>query len=247
MRYAKSMRVFHNKIKNRIIQRAVCGKNGRSLLDIGVGRGGDMFKWDANGVQHVYGYDPNPAYIQEAKCRYNNSDLSSGRDYVFSTKPCDTNDRFDIVSCQFAIHYMFESDRALTEHLRYVADKLKPNGYYVGTFMNGDLVRRLVGRTGHFVNQAIRLSVGDNPGFATPLDVHLAGTLYFGERSVSSEYLVLPALLEQKCGEQGLILVEYKPFEEYNDELRFKLGPDFSVCSYLYSSFVFQLKDNRRV
>lgn len=241
MKYAKNMRVFHNKIKNRLIERAVrAGTKNPSLLDIGVGRGGDMFKWNLNGVQDVYGYDPNPAYVQEANNRYNDSHLLN-RNYVFSTKLCDSGP-FDIVSCQFAVHYMFESERALTEHLRYVNGMLKPNGYYVGTFMNGDLVRRLVNDNGHFTNQAIRLRLSEPGGtvnFAAPLDVHLAGTLYFGEKSVSSEYLVLPDVLEQKCKEQGLILVEYRPFEKYNDEFRFNLGSDFSACSYLYCSFVF--------
>lgn len=208
-----------------------------------------MFKWDVNDVQNVYGYDPNPAYIQEANSRYNNSNLSN-RNYVFSTRLCrDDRRRFDVVSCQFAVHYMFASERALTEHLRYVADKLKPNGYYIGTFMNGEHVRQLVGDSGHFMNQAIQLRLPAGAAaesFAAPLDVHLVGTLYFGEKSVSSEYLVLPEVLKEKCGEQGLTLVEFKPFEKYNDELRFNLGSECSVCSYLYSSFVFQLKDNLR-
>lgn len=237
IKYAKNMRVFHNKIKTQLIGKAIRGPD-TSLLDIGVGRGGDMFKWSMNNIQYVYGYDPNPAYIREAQHRYNENNMK--HNYVFSTELCD-NGQFDVVSCQFAVHYMFASENALNKHLRYVSERLKPNGYYIGTFMNGDNVYKLVGDTNTYMNSAIQLSLQDNEDrFATSMNVHLSGTLYFGEKSISSEYVVLPNVLEQKCKEHGLILVEYKSFESYNKELHFNLGKDFSVCSYLYSSFVFQ-------
>ena len=75
---------------------------------------------------------------------------------------------------------------------------------------------------------------------AVPVHVHLAGTLYFGETSVSHEFLVKKDVLTRRCKEAGLRLVSYTPFEVYNSQMNYKMGSDFSECSYMYTSFMFQ-------
>ena len=50
---------------------------------------------------------------------------------------------FDIVACQFAIHYFCTSDEQITAFLANVASYLKPGGYFVGTCMDGAAVRAL--------------------------------------------------------------------------------------------------------
>jgi len=52
----------------------------------------------------------------------------------FATQP------FDIVSCQFAIHYFFSSGEVLRTFARNVADSLRPGGYFLGTCMDGTAV-----------------------------------------------------------------------------------------------------------
>jgi len=52
----------------------------------------------------------------------------------FATHP------FDLVSCQFAVHYFFSSVSVLRVFARNVADSLRPGGYFLGTCMDGTAV-----------------------------------------------------------------------------------------------------------
>lgn len=245
--FAKNMRCFHNKVKSRLISKGVDMTDGKTLLDIGCGRGGDLYKWEKCALEYVYAYDPNPAYIEEATRRLNSSNLNCN--YEFSTKMFKGGENcFDIVSCQFAVHYLFESDDTLNEHLKYVACMLKPGGVYIGTCVDGDSVIERVSplHYNYFSNKAvcIRVPYMDKIRQETgvPLNVHLAGTLYFGEKSISHEFVVKKDVLTRRCEAVGLRLVSYTPFKEYNAEMNFKMGSDFSDCSYMYTSFMFEKK-----
>lgn len=50
---------------------------------------------------------------------------------------------FDIVSCQFAIHYFFESEGSLHGFLRNVSENLKRGGLFITTFMDGQKVHQM--------------------------------------------------------------------------------------------------------
>lgn len=50
------------------------------------------------------------------------------------------NDGFDVVSCQFAIHYFFESTDKLNAFCYNVDKMLLPNGYFIGTALDGNIV-----------------------------------------------------------------------------------------------------------
>lgn len=242
--YAKNMRSFHNKVKQQLIESASTITNCTRLLDIGCGRGGDLFKWENANIDFVYGYDPNASYIEEANRRFHSSSVR--RNYVFSTKMFDSFENyFDVVSCQFAIHYMFENEQTLTDHLKYVRRMLRPGGIYIGTFMDGDRVVERLASSNCYTNQAMcirtpRVSDVVGKDIGIPLSVHLSGTLYFGEQSVSHEYLVRKDTLTRKCADHGLRLMQFKPFREFNQKMNFRMGPDFSECSYLYTSFMFE-------
>ena len=47
---------------------------------------------------------------------------------------------FDLVSTQFAIHYMFESSTKLRAFLRNVTDRLEENGTFIGTTVDSERV-----------------------------------------------------------------------------------------------------------
>lgn len=245
--FSKNMRSFHNKVKSLLISHSAQITDGKTLLDIGCGRGGDLFKWHNSGLEYVYAYDPNDSYIEEAKKRMRESGLR--RNYVFSTdlfRPTKYSHQFDVVSCQFAIHYLFASDEVLNEHLDFVQKMLKPGGVYVGTFMDGDSVIQRVAplQDNYFENQAVRVQIPymDNihQDTGVPINVHLSSTLYFGEKSVSHEFVVKKEVLTRRCKEVGLRLVSYTPFQMYNSNMKYKMGDDFSECSYMYTSFAFQ-------
>lgn len=253
--FSKVMRSFHNNVKGSLIQRALSLidtstiQSERRLLDVGVGRGGDMFKWDRYDLQHVLGYDPSDAYIEEANRRFSQSNLSH-RDYKYVC--CEhindlqqSSHSFDVVSCQFVIHYFFTSEDVVRDFLTQVHRVLKPGGAFVGTFMDGDQVLKHTNDgTIEFLNDALLMYIPESSpslDVGRPLHVHLTGTLYFGENSVSHEFIVKKEVLTRLCQSVGLVLHAYAPFQWHHAQCQghFKLSDDYKACSYMYTSFVF--------
>jgi mRNA (guanine-N7-)-methyltransferase len=221
-----------------------------------VGRGGDIFKWHKCDIPNVIGVDIDTEYINEANRRYKSSEIFSNEyKYSFHVVKHDDilhelyeHDKFNVVSCQFAIHYFFKSKERLHQMLHDVTLLLKPDGYFIGTFMNGTKVLQLIQNgTCDFMNKAMLIhsdQIIKEPSFGNEIKVHLIDTLYFGDDSVSTEYLVIPEILKQECEHFGFELIEIKSFEQYYHTMHktFKLDRDHQTCSYLYSTFVFKLK-----
>jgi len=252
---AKVMRTFHNRVKGALLRQSTHLCSGKSsvlhLLDVGVGRGGDMFKWDKCQISNVVGYDPEESSIEEANKRYIQSCLRDNRDYKFVCCPLisdlhQPSNSMDIVSCQFTIHYFFTSEKVLMEFLTNVHDLLKPGGIFVGTFMDGDTVMKYTrDGTEDFSNSAMLIYFPipfAKDDFSIPIKVHLTGTLYFGENTVSNEYVVQQSTLKRACELIGLDLVEFKTFEQHHNEYNndFKMNVDCTQCSFTYSSFIFK-------
>jgi hypothetical protein len=49
---------------------------------------------------------------------------------------------FDVVSCQFATHYFFETETTLDNFVYNVANNLKQGGYFIGTCLDGQLIKQ---------------------------------------------------------------------------------------------------------
>lgn len=254
--YAKVMRLFHNRIKCDLIRKATSRLDYVKLLDVGVGRGGDMFKWDQCGVDHAIGYDPEPCYVEEANRRFSHSNLVGKREYTFVC--CDaienlglSDESVNVVSCQFAIHYFFVSEDILENYLHHVSRVLCDDGLFIGTFMDGDVIMDHTNNgTTPYTNGAMMMYVptevdsAREDSFAKPLKVHLIGTLYFGDNAVSNEFVVFKDTLREYCEKVGLELLEYKLFQAYHQEYRndFNMNTDYTKCSYMYSTFMFKKK-----
>lgn len=52
------------------------------------------------------------------------------------------NQKFDVVSCQFAIHYFFESETKLDNFVENVDMFIKENGYFIGTCLDGSSIKQ---------------------------------------------------------------------------------------------------------
>jgi mRNA (guanine-N7-)-methyltransferase len=47
---------------------------------------------------------------------------------------------FDLVSCQFALHYSFETEEKARGLMHNISSRLKPGGIFVGTIPNANLL-----------------------------------------------------------------------------------------------------------
>ena len=139
-----NLRKFHNWIKLQIITDAKLKTQGKTLLDVAVGRGGDIFKWVKNNFTYVTGIDNDAKSIHEknqfdgAIQRFNlmKTQMKVPRCYfwvISATDPDvlnklnvkDRNCVYDVVSCQFSFHY-FVKDIDIT--LNMISKKLKNGG-----------------------------------------------------------------------------------------------------------------------
>jgi len=126
------------------------------------------------------------------------------------------NRAFDVVSCQFALHYFFESSEILDTFLRNVSDYLRDGGYFITSCMDGDTVHNLfrtnkssvvTGKVNGNTVWAIQKGYDTyNPetddAYAKEIQVYLETT-----RKSIKEYLVPFNVLEKRAAEVGLILV----------------------------------------
>jgi len=56
------------------------------------------------------------------------------------------SDGFNVSSCQFAIHYMFENNKTFYNFLRNIAECTKLNGYFIGTSYDGKTIFNMLRR-----------------------------------------------------------------------------------------------------
>jgi hypothetical protein len=125
---------------------------------------------------------------------------------------------FDVVSCMFALHYMFRDTNTLAGFLQNLAETIKVGGYFIGCGFDGDAVARLmskentvVGRDSHtdvwVLNKRYGAGIGSSvppsdAGLGLAVDVDF---ISIGE--THTEYLVSWPYLQARLAEAGLELL----------------------------------------
>lgn len=56
---------------------------------------------------------------------------------------------FDIISCQFAMHYMFEEESWIRTFLKNISDFLMPGGHFIATLCDGNAIVRTLRNRGY--------------------------------------------------------------------------------------------------
>ena len=122
---------------------------------------------------------------------------------------------FDVVSCMFALHYMFRDEATLHGFLTNLADTVKVGGYFVGCGFDGDAVAAMLagqdsvsGRDGDTdiwtvtkrYGSATLAANSSGLGLAVDVDFISIGETY-------TEYLVSWEYLKQRAAEIGLELL----------------------------------------
>lgn len=227
----KKIRKCHNTIKRDLINRY--GYNKDSLLDIAVGKGGDLDKWNRANIKNVVGIDINDTSINGlhgAKDRYNKGKYKTKAEFhvldvgMNSIKDIVKERQFDIVSCQFAMHFFFENEKKNKMFFENVVGNLKENGYFVGTLFDGDSIFNLLkDKETYEVKDLYKISkkyktenIENLNRYGEKIGIYLEGTNYFDtvlQEKENIEYLVLMKHLKEEALKYGLYLVETKKFE----------------------------------
>lgn len=238
------MRNFNNWIKSMLINEYIGSvknalKHGEALrvLDMCCGKGGDLLKWEKAGITHLICTDIAEVSIQQCEDRYKTMADRFGRNHknnrfnsnLFTAEffACDStlqrlrekykdpSIELNLVSCQFAFHYCFESFKQAECMIRNAAECLKENGYFIGTMPNAnEIIKRQRGADStEFGNDIYRISFlcdsNEPPLFGAKYNFELDGVVN------CPEFLVHFPLLEKLAKKYGLKLVMKQPFEDY--------------------------------
>ena len=72
---------------------------------------------------------------------------------------------FDLATCMFVVHYVFESRESLATFARNVASVLRPGGHFVGCCLDGRLVHEMLEREAPSPGDAVRAGPADAPSW----------------------------------------------------------------------------------
>jgi SAM-dependent methyltransferase len=227
-------RNFHNLIKRKlIVGLSDFLRNSKInkifLLDISVGKGGDIDKWSEAKITGVFGFDNNEESIVEANKRYSSYKNKCTHMEFHEGDATNISDEltinikkfldwykiktFNLVSCQFAIHYYFKDNTILEKLLQFVGESLTKGGYFFCTTMNGDYLQRL-GKLGHVVidNDLFTINLSNVKGGSYTIKTKDNPGNYLNEGS--TEYLVTRDRFTGIASNHKLNLISTNPFEK---------------------------------
>ena len=267
-------KLFANFVKRYIIDRGLSGYVKPKVLDLAVGKLGDLDKYTRSGVHTLIGIDINEDNINNQKdgasTRIINmsktpaiaklaektmlivgtgiKNISNGEcvrdninkyyiDVLYGRAKGNTPklrkmegvgiDRFDMISCMYAIHYMMNNEEDLDNFLINVSENLLDQGYFIGTCLNGDAVLSEMGNKDElkgiiddktvFLIKKVYESKEDNhkKDYYKNISVGNKINVFFETFGGSfNENLVSIQYLKEKAKKHNLKLVDYKSYLE---------------------------------
>lgn len=144
------LRHANNWIKACLIQEYTFPSHGAIVLDLCGGKGGDLYKWNMVHAKEVTLVDPSRDSLSEAWKRYTEGKFAYK--FIFIEDDASTltylqhlqHARFDVISCQFALHYLFTTPEQAIQTFSNVAKFLRPGGYFIGTILSASRVLQLL-------------------------------------------------------------------------------------------------------
>lgn len=234
------MRNFHNWIKSMLINEYLTKiKNGKKynepirVHDMCCGKGGDLLKWRKGNITHLICSDIASVSLDQCKTRYHDMKHRSYRErhsgniyaieYIHADcskvrlreKYLDPSIQLDIVSCQFAFHYSFESLPQAECMMKNAAECLRPGGFFIGTIPDANELMTRVHKsdTNGFGNSVLDVTFDCNtdstPLFGAKYNFSLDGVVD------CPEFLVHFPLLEKLAKKFGLKLVKKEKFYDF--------------------------------
>ncbi|XP_008555901.1 mRNA cap guanine-N7 methyltransferase [Microplitis demolitor] len=234
------MRNFNNWMKSMLINEylvkikdALPHGTPVKVLDMCCGKGGDLYKWKQGVISHLICTDIADMSVQQCESRYkdvaNQANNNRGYAKIFSAefiaadctkvrlreKYKDASIQLDLVSCQFALHYSFESLPQAECMIRNASESLKPGGYFIATIPNAnDLVyqwRQADGnKFGNSVYSVEFLCDKENiPLFGAKYNFHLEGVVD------CPEFLINITVLKKLAAKFGLEFLSFERFNEF--------------------------------
>nr|XP_036217977.1 mRNA cap guanine-N7 methyltransferase [Bactrocera oleae] len=237
------MRNFNNWLKSQLIAEYLARIKEQQrigdpmrVLDLCCGKGGDLLKWEKANITHLICTDIAEVSVDQCKKRY--EEMQSRADKSkFASKfsaeffACDATlvrlrERYkdkslklNLVSCQFAFHYSFESLTQAECMVRNAAECLQPGGYFIATIPDANEIMRRLRQSPNprsIGNEIYKIDficdTDPPPLFGAKYQFHLEGVVD------CPEFLVHFPTLVKLCLKHGLKLERKAPFADYYKE-----------------------------
>lgn len=234
------MRNFNNWIKSTLINEYLGKVKGTlklgeplRVLDMCCGKGGDLLKWEKGNITHLICTDIAENSVADCEQRYKSMlDRNHHYNKPFTAEffPCDStmhrlrekykdpSIELNLVSCQFAFHYCFESLKQAECMIRNAAECLRTGGYFIGSMpdANDIMKRQRAAEANFFGNDLYRITflcdTETPPLFGAKYNFELDGVVD------CPEFLVHFPMLVKLARKFGLELVMKERFEDYFDQ-----------------------------
>lgn len=148
-----SYRAYHNSIKRDLIHTYFYDpKRRKTVLDLGAGKGGDLSKYAAANVGHLFAIEPNTENVTEFKRRvdmFNKNmrvtlEVAKAQD-TEKIKTLIRGSKLDGCAMFFSLSFFFENVNTLRELLITIDQTIDIGGHFIGTTIDGEATRALLG------------------------------------------------------------------------------------------------------
>ena len=227
-----NLRCLNNFVKSTLIQ-TVTKKKDR-VMDLACGKGGDLGKFKKAEIGYYCGIDIALESVRrDAIQRYNKGDYTfpatfiAGDAFVHDLEDVlgeNVKGLFDVVSCQFAIHYSFSTEKRARKAFENISKALRPGGHFVGTTVDSNVLVRNLRQTDGllFGNDVIEVNFDEKhskkeflpPGFGIEYSFTLEDAV-----TDCKESLVPLITFAELAKEYDLEIMRWTNFHQYVHEM----------------------------
>ena len=260
-----AMRDLHNWIKRIMINvTSSFFKKECHLMDVAVGRGGDLDKWNKAGIKSVFGFDvsddsinsvdPFNAGAKQRLSTFNGLNVKVHFEVGNAIRPSiqllnnieawlkeNGTPGFQIISCQFALHYFFEKDSDLKILMQLVNKYLVKGGFFIGTTIDGEKIRSFfkARKTKEVSKNLFNITINKfftKSAYSNKYTFEIKDTFdqgnYFNTMGPSTEYIVDFEELTRVAKENGLVPFNKNVFEPYTSNGKTEYPASPNVISF---------------
>jgi hypothetical protein len=222
-------REYHNKVKGALIKKYA---QKQVVLDLGAGKGGDLFKYSTANIQHLVAVEPNKEFLYEKddslKNRLSKLDSLIPKVTLINTGAEDTktitnnllglqekstltSSQVNLVSSFFSMTFFFNNKERLQNVIKTINSSLKYNGTFIGTTMDGERVYDLLNKSdGKYQDPDNCFTIQRNYNKNLPLEIGLEITINLGTTATvidkQIEWLVPFNILVEELAKNNIIL-----------------------------------------
>ena len=254
----RNMIKFNNMIKKSLYNDYL--KKDMKLLELSGGRGGDMYGILEKNPSYVFFTDYAKDALIEAERRYDdftnkNSKLKTNIEFEeYDLRKNVSNNiikttsktKFDLISCQFAIHYFFETEKTWNNLFKIVDNSINKNGIFVFTCFDGNRIQEKLKKIKKHYKLELKIKDKVVLSFTKLYDGRkksvFGKTLGCFVETIGEhpEYLVNIEYLIEFFENNNYELVENVPFDSLFDKYNIKLLDVEKEFTGLYNKIVFK-------